>query len=109
MPAELFPAIVIGGGLVVWVSLRSGSHRKLVCLSYAVIIGSLLGAQTLAEVTGLASGKTEPSGPGWSLIIALLILYILSVIGTGIGGILLLRDMYHSPPKKQYRVGTKRR
>ena len=30
MPAELFPAALIGGGLLVWASTRARSHRALI-------------------------------------------------------------------------------
>jgi hypothetical protein len=54
----------------------------------------LVGAQALAEVTGLASGEIEPVGWPWALVFSSLIAFILAIIGVGVGGVLLLRDLF---------------
>lgn len=48
----------------------------------------------LAQVTGLASGATEPTGWPWLLVMASLVVYWLAVITIGVGGLLLLRDRF---------------
>jgi hypothetical protein len=52
------------------------------------------GVQAFAEVTGMASGETEPTGWMWMVVIASLIAYALGVILVGTGGALLLRDLF---------------
>lgn len=94
MPAELFPAVFVGGGLLIWAALRARSRVKLICWSLGIAAGLLVGSQGLAVVTGLASGKIEPTGWWWILVLTMLVIYILALICIGIGGILLLRDLF---------------
>jgi hypothetical protein len=93
-PAELFPAILLGGVLLVWVALRAHSHGKLIGGSLVLAVVLLLGAQALAEVTGLGSGATEPVGWPWMLVLGSLVLFLLAILGVGVGGVLLLRDLF---------------
>ena len=51
----------------------------------------------LAVVTGLASGETEPAGWWWALVLASIVVYALVLIAIGIGGLLLLRDLFRTP------------
>jgi hypothetical protein len=94
MPAELFPAILLGGALLVWAVLRAHARRKLIGWSLALAAALLVGAQALAEVTGLASGAIEPAGWPWALVLGALIVYIMAVVGLGFGGVMLLRDLF---------------
>jgi hypothetical protein len=54
----------------------------------------LVGGQALAVATGLASGAIEPAGWPWALVVASLVVFSLALIGIGIGGILLIRDLF---------------
>lgn len=95
MPAEFFLLVLVGGGLLIWAAWRGAyTHRKLIGWSLGVAIASLAACQTLAVVTGLASGATEPSGLPWLLVISLLAIYILAVIVCGIGGISITRSTF---------------
>jgi hypothetical protein len=94
MPAELFPAILLGGALLVWAALRAHSHAKLIGWSLILAAALLVGGQALAVVTGLASGETEPAGWPWALVIGSLIVFLLASLGVGVGGLLLLRDLF---------------
>ena len=94
MPAELFPSALIGGGLLVWAALRARSHWKPIGWGLGIAVAMLIGGQGLSVITGLASGEIEPVGWQWTLVIATLILFWLSLIATGVGGILLLRDLF---------------
>lgn len=94
MPAELFPSALIGGGLLVWAALRARSHWKPIGWGLGIAVAMLIGGQGLAVITGLASGEIEPVGWQWTLVITTLILFWLSLIATGVGGILLLRDLF---------------
>ncbi len=97
MPAELFPAILVGGGLLIWAALRAHSHWRLIGWGLGIAIGLLVGAQTLAVVTGLASGETEPAGWWWGLVLALTAVFSLAIVVVGVGGVLLLRDLFKTP------------
>jgi hypothetical protein len=94
MPAELFPIALIGGGLLLWAALRGHSQQKLIGWGLVSAIVLLGGGQGLAVVTGLASGKTAPTGWWWGLTLAAIIAYDLVLILIGIGGVLLLKDLF---------------
>jgi hypothetical protein len=104
MPAELFPAAVLGGGLLLWATLRAHTRRALVGGSLGVAMGMLVGGQALAVVTGLASGRTRPDGWAWVLVLASLGVYTLALVALGGGGALLLRDLYGQPPGRGARA-----
>jgi hypothetical protein len=94
MPAELFPVALGGGLLLLWTAIRARSHRAVIGWGLAIAVGLLFGSQALAVVTGLASGETEATGWPWALVLGSLIVYILALILVGVGGVLLLRDLY---------------
>jgi hypothetical protein len=64
---------------------------------YAIAVGLLVGGQVLAVVTGLASGETEPAGWWWALVLASIVVYSLALVVIGVGGLLLLRDLFKPP------------
>jgi len=94
MPAELFPSELVGGMLLLWAALRERARRKLSIWSFVAAIVLLFGGQGIAIVTGLASGETEPGGWAMALTLAGLIGYILALIALGVGGVLLLKDLF---------------
>lgn len=94
MPAELFPVALVGGGLLLWAALRARSRWGIIGWALAVAVGSLVGSQALAVGTGLASGEIEPAGWWWITVLALLAGYSLALIIIGVGGIILLRDLF---------------
>jgi hypothetical protein len=94
MPAELFPATLVGGGLLIWAALRARSRRRLIGWGLGSAVGLLVGGQVLAVVTGLASGETEPAGWWWALVLASIVVYSLALVVIGVGGVLLLRDLF---------------
>ena len=124
MPAELFPLVLVGGGLLLWAALRMpdpkgfpvhpstrqadepGSPgerpaRKTFRVSQRLIIWSLGSVvillaliMVLPVVTGLADGRIGPTGWQWALVLAGLVGYDLAVIALGVGGALLLRDLF---------------
>ena len=96
MPAELFPLTVLGGGLLLWAARRAQSHLALIASSLVIAVLSLASGQLVAIVTGLASGDTPVGGWQWALALGLIIVYILAVAVIGLGGILLLRDLFKS-------------
>jgi hypothetical protein len=94
MPAELFPLALIGGGLLLWASLRTHTHRELIGWGLGIAASLLVGGQVLAVITGLASGETEPTGLWWALVLTSLGVYALALVVMGMGGILLARDLF---------------
>ncbi len=96
MPAELFPAALVGGGLLFWAALRIRSRQKLIVWSLIIATATLASSQGLAVITGLASGEREPTGWPLLLVLTMLVIYILALIVLGIGGILLLRDLFQN-------------
>ena len=100
MPAELFPVILVGWGLLLWAALRARSQLKLIGWGIGIAVVMLFAGQGLAMLTGLASGANEPSGWRMALVLGSLAIFVLAVMVTGIGGILLLRHLFKpsSPP-----------
>ena len=94
MPAELFLVALVGGGLLVWAALRRRAPWRLIGWGLGSAVGVLVAGQVLAVVTGLASGEIGPTGWQWALVLGSIIVYILALILTGIGGVLLLRDLF---------------
>lgn len=94
MPAELFLFFLIGSGLLLWAALRAHSHVKLVAWGLGIAVLVLLGGMWLAEASGLASGEIEPAGPAWMAVLASLAIYAIGIILVGVGGALLLRDLF---------------
>ncbi len=97
MPAELFLATLVGGCLLIWAALRARSRRRLIGWGLGIAVGLLIGGQALAVVTGLASGETEPVGWWWSLVLASIVVYSLALVVIGVGGLLLLGDLFKTP------------
>jgi hypothetical protein len=94
LPAEIFFVALLGGALLIWAALRAKKWLKMVAWGLGISIALLLAAMGLASVTGLASGATEATGWQWVLVLGVLILCYLSMMVTGAGGILLIRDLY---------------
>ena len=99
MPAELFPFALAGGLLLIWAAIRARARLKLIGWGLGIAVGMLVGGQALAVATGLASGETEPTGLPWALVIGSLIAFILALIAVGVGGVLLLKDLFK--PKQE--------
>ncbi len=99
MPAELFPSVLLGGGVLLWAAFRAHARRNIIGWGLGLAIVFPVVGQVLASVTGLASGAIEPTGWPWALVLGMMGAYILAVITTGIGGGLLLRDLFKSPMK----------
>ncbi len=96
MPAELFPMVLVGGALLIWAAVRARSRRALIGGALGAAIVLLVGGQALAVVTGLASAEAEPTGWPWMLVMGALILYDAAVIAMGVGGALLLRNLFNA-------------
>jgi hypothetical protein len=62
---ELFPFVIAGGRLLFWVTVRASSRLKFIVWGIGIAVLMFLGIQWFAEITGLASGETEPAGWSW--------------------------------------------
>ncbi len=100
IPGELFPLIIVGGGLLTYAARRADRRRRYIGWSFAVAVASLILSQGLAVVTGLASGATPAAGLPWVLVVALLAIYDGAVIALGVGGALLVRDLFTQHPEE---------
>lgn len=100
MPAELFLLVLAGGAGLIWAAFRARAHLALIAGSAITAIIALVGSQFVAVITGLASGETAIGGWAYYLVLAIFAIYILSVMAMGVGGVLLLRDLFRSPRLK---------
>jgi len=89
LPAELFPLVLVGGGLLLWGAIRAHARVKLIGWSYGLAVFLLIASQALAIVTGLASGETEMSSPWMVVVLSGIAGYTLIVILLVICGFLL--------------------
>lgn len=94
MPAELFLFALAGGVLLVWTAVREQLSYKLIVWALVAAVVLLVGSQAFAVVTGLASGETEMAGLVFVVVLAMLAAFTLSLIVLGIGGLLLLRNVF---------------
>ena len=94
MPMELFLFALAGSGLLLWATLRTHSRLKWIVWGMGIAVFMFLGVQGFAQVTGLASGVTEPTGWLWRIVIISLVVFALGIILVGIGGALLVRDLF---------------
>jgi hypothetical protein len=94
MPMELFLFAFIGSGLLLWATLRAHSRVKFIASGIGIAVAMFFGVEWFAVITGLASGEREPVGWVWNIAIAALVVYIIGVLLVGMGGVLLLRDLF---------------
>ncbi len=97
MPAELFLSFLLGSALLLWAALRAHSHWKLIAWGSGVAVLMLFGGMWLAQVTGLASGATEPAGLAWLAVLASLAFYVLGILFVGVESTRLLHDLFRNP------------
>lgn len=97
MPAELFLFALAGGLMLTWAAIRAHARRGLIEWGLGVATGLLVGSQALAVATGLADGETEPGGWQWACVLMMLAGYILALLGVGIGGVRLWREVLKRP------------
>jgi hypothetical protein len=94
MPAELFLVALAGSGLLLWASIRAHSRTRFVVWGLIIAILMFVGVQWFAALTGLDTGETEPVGWIWGLALAMLVVHSLGIILVGVGGALLLSDLF---------------
>ena len=96
MPAELFFFALIGGVMLLWAALRARRRRGLIGGAFAAAIVLPLLGSAIASLTGLASGEIEPGGWQWALVLVSLAAYCLALVVVGVGGIVLLFDLFRN-------------
>ncbi len=94
MPAELFPATLVGGALLLWAAARAQSNSRLIGWALAVAAAMLFGGQGFAMVTGIASGQAGPADWLLAILVGTLVIYTAAVVAMGVGGVLLLRELF---------------
>jgi hypothetical protein len=85
MPVEIGILAVIGGLLLLWGTLRMKLHRGIIAWGLGIMVGAI--------IILFAVGDVEPGSLRWVFAIGLLITYSLAIIGIGLGGILLWKDL----------------
>jgi len=94
MPAEL-GLFAFGGGILLLVAaIRARSQVKLIGWGLGTALVMMAGVMIIPMVTGLADGSTPIGGWEWMLVLGILALYTAAVIAVGVGGVLLLRDLF---------------
>lgn len=99
MPAELFPMVLAGAGLLGWAAWRARSRRGLIGAGLGAALGCLVLGSAVAGLTGLATGAREPVGWPWALVLAALGGYCAAVGVMGVGGALLVREAWRPAPR----------
>ncbi len=99
LPAELFPLALVGGISLILVARRARLRWRLVGWGLGIAVVSLGAGQVLAVVTGLASGEAQAAGWPLAAVNFTLYIYILMLLVTGVGGMMLLRELFKSPQK----------
>ncbi|MBK8421242.1 hypothetical protein [Candidatus Villigracilis saccharophilus] len=97
MPAELFLSALLGGVILLWAAVRAHSRQKLIGWGLTLAAILLFGGQAIAVITGLASGRTEPTPLLMALVLTPIMIYALLLAVIGIGGAQLVRDLFKQP------------
>lgn len=102
MPAELFPLVLAGGGLLLWAALRARRYRWLIGGALGAAMVLLVGGQGLAVATGLASGERAAQGFWYITVLVAITGYTLAVVLLAVGGIRLLIDLFKRTNKGDF-------
>jgi hypothetical protein len=94
MPAELFPFVLVGGGVLLWASLRSDSQLRPVSWGLGLACAMLVLSQGLALASGLARGEAENVTLWKVIVLSLLAVYCLAAVALGLSGINLWRELF---------------
>jgi len=98
MPAELGPVVALGAALLIWAALRAKMYRWLIILSIGIGLLLLVIGLTYAQTSGLAQSPEGTMPKAEAVVTALVMLFDLGVLLTGVGGVLLLRKLFPLPP-----------
>ena len=98
MSSELIPTALIGGAILLWAALRSHSRQKFIGygISMAMSFPIMLGLIKI-KIIGWNLYRGTPVGITPILLIATFYIYEVALITLGIGGMLILRDLFKKP------------
>ena len=86
MPAELGISAFVGGALLLWAGIRTKLRREIIAWGLGIAAGSI--------AVLMAFGDVVPGSLEWAIVVGLLIAYSLAIVGMGVGGVLLCRDLF---------------
>ena len=86
MPAELGILAFVGGALLLWAAIRAGLRQGIIAWGLGIAVVSIIVLN--------AFGDVEPGSLKWVIAVGLLIAYSLAIAVIGVGGVLLLRDLF---------------
>lgn len=93
MPAELFPAFLLGGVLLIVAAIRTRRRRRAIIVSVTTAVVGLVAAQGLAVLSGLASGARAAEGAPLVVVMSFLALSTAAMVATGVVGWRLAREL----------------
>jgi uncharacterized membrane protein len=103
-PAMFLPLLIVGSGLLVWAAQRARARSRLtgwglgITAVTSVILGIMMGIIVLAPVEsgGTLGGIAFLTAitAMYPLMLVVAVIYPLALVVTGVGGILLLRDLF---------------
>ncbi len=102
IPAELFVVALIGGGSLILVARRERLRWRLIGWGLGIAAGMLGAGQVVAAATGLASGEAQAAGWPLAVVRGTIYVYILALVITGIGGIILLSRLFRRPTTEKH-------
>jgi hypothetical protein len=94
MPAELGLFAFGGGVLLLGAAILARSQVKLIGWGLGIAAVMMACIMVIPEVTGLSDGSTPIGGWEWMLMLGILALYTVAVVALGVGGALLMRDLF---------------
>jgi hypothetical protein len=97
MPAELGFLVLGGAALLIWAAIRAYTRVRLILWTTVAAVLTVVGAQALANVTGLADGSTPQSSPWMIVVLSLIVACDLLVLLLFIASCLLCRDVFAKP------------
>ncbi len=101
-PAELFVVALIGGGSLILVARRERLRWRLIGWGLGVAVVMLGAGQVVAVVTGLATAEAQAASWPMSVVRITIYVYILALVITGIGGIILLSRLFRRPMTEKH-------
>lgn len=94
MPFELFPVVFAGFVLLVIAAKVAKRRLKGILWGIGVVFFMIVASQGIAMASGLASGRIEPQGIWWGIVLGGIWLGIVAIAFVGVIGILLIKDLY---------------
>ena len=93
MPAELFPAGLVGALLLLLVAWGTKTKFRLILWIFLLGILLLVGSQAYAVVSGLASGEASFSGLNQAIVLVMLSFFVVCQFSLGVLGIQLFDEL----------------